>query len=127
MLEPLKLALPATANCTFALLKICLQREALVVQAFPSGRGRLAFGSLSQIRTLTGCPCAVSGPRVWLMYGSCLLLLWLLDHNMAKCKAYQREEQDRKDHDCYLRIRLLCSQVSTSRPQNYLTCVFGDC
>ena len=41
MLEPLKLALLATANGTFALLKIHLQREALVAQAFPQEEGGL--------------------------------------------------------------------------------------
>lgn len=51
----------------------------------------------------------------------------MLDHDTAKCKAHQWQEQDRKDHDCYLQIRLLCSQVSTSHPQNYLTFVSDNC
>lgn len=55
MLEPLKLALLATANCTFA-------RSGGM--SLPSGRGRLVFGSLSQIHMLTGCRHVVSDPCV---------------------------------------------------------------
>lgn len=62
MLESLKLALLATANCTFAVLKTYPQREGLGGTSIPSGRGRLAHGSLSQISILAGCPRVASDP-----------------------------------------------------------------
>lgn len=48
MLEPLKWALLATANCIVALLKMYLHREALVVRAFPQEEGALHSGLLAR-------------------------------------------------------------------------------